>query len=81
MDECTFSFIICIIHACADRWDVSSACVYQALKKSGCLHQYLILNYDILYAQSTDYVVHDIEEYLKGRESQHDCIPWLRCYS
>ena len=39
-----------------------------AIKKSGCLDEYLIPFYDVLHTQSTDYVVHDIGEYLKGRE-------------
>ena len=68
MDENCFSFIVYIIHACADQWKVAPSQVYQALKKSGCLDRYLIPNYDILHTQSTSYIVQDIEEYLKGRE-------------
>jgi|GEM_PF-6891974 len=41
MNENSFSFVIYMIHACADRWKVSPSRVYQALKKSGCLDQYL----------------------------------------
>lgn len=68
MDENSFSFVVYMIHACANRWNVAPSRVYQALKKSGCLDRYLIPCYDILHTQSTDYVVQDIEEYLAERE-------------
>ena len=64
MNQEVFSFIIYMIHACANRWRKTSAQVYFTLKQSGCLKHYLIPNYDILHTQSTDFVVKDIEEYL-----------------
>lgn len=67
MDEDTFSFVVYMIHACADRWNVSPSRVYRALKVSGCLDRYLVPHCDILSTQSTDYIVHDIEEYLRLR--------------
>ena len=63
-----FSFVIYMIHACANRWRKTAAQVYFALKQSGCLNHYLIPNYDILHTQSTDFVVKDIEEYLAQKE-------------
>lgn len=68
MDRDCFSFIIYIIHACANRWKMSPSSVYQSLDKSGCLEHYLIPHYDILHTQSTDYIVNDITAYLKERE-------------
>lgn len=68
MTKDTFSFIIYMIHACSDRWGVAPSYVYRALKKSGCLYKYLVPNYDILHTQSTNYIVQDIEEYLKDCE-------------
>lgn len=69
MDNDCFSFIIYIIHACSNQWNEAPSTVYQNLKSSGCLDKYLIPNYDILHTQSTDYIVHDVEEYLKKREA------------
>ena len=63
-----FSFVIYMIHACANRWRKTPAQVYLALKQSGCLNHYLVPNYDILHTQSTDFVVKDIEEYLAQKE-------------
>jgi hypothetical protein len=67
MNEDNFSFAVYIIHACADRWNTTPSKVYAALEKSGCLDNYIIPYYDVLHTQSTDYVVHDIGEYLKDR--------------
>lgn len=69
MDNDCFSFIIYIIHACANQWNELPSSVYQSLKNSGCLDHYLIPNYDILHTQSTDYIIHDVETYLKKREA------------
>ena len=68
MNQEVFSFIIYMIHACANRWKKTAAQVYFALKQSGCLNHDLIPNYDILHTQSTDFVVKDIEEYLSKKE-------------
>ena len=67
MNEDSFSYIVYMIHACADRWNTTPSKVYQAIKKSGCLDEYLIPYYDILHTQSTDNIVHDISEFLKNR--------------
>lgn len=68
MNKDCFSFVVYMIHACADGWNTSPANVYGAIKKSGCLDEYLIPCYDVLHTQSTDYVVHDTGEYLKKRD-------------
>lgn len=65
MSQDCFSYIMWMIHTCANRWRVSPARVYQALKASGCLWEYLVPNYDILHTQSSAYVAEDIEEYIK----------------
>lgn len=68
MDKDCFSFVIYMIHACSDQWNISPSRVYKAIRKSGCLDDYLIPCYDILHTQSTDFVIQDIEEYLKKAE-------------
>ena len=67
MDKDSFAYAVYIIHACADHWNTIPSQVDKAMKESGCLYEYLIPNYDVLHTQSTDYVVHDISEYLKNR--------------
>lgn len=67
MTQDSFSFVVYLIHACADSWNVPPARVYKALKKSGCLKNYLVPHYDILHTQSTQYLVEDISGYLRNR--------------
>ena len=64
MDRESFSFVIYMIHACANRWRKVPSDVYKMLQKTGCIDTYLVPHYDILHTQGTDYIVDDIEEYL-----------------
>ena len=67
MNEDCFSFVVYMIHACADRWNTTPSNVYHTIKNSGCLDTYLIPYYDVLHTRSTDYIVHDIGEYLERK--------------
>lgn len=67
MNQDSFAYVVYMIHACADRWRKLPSDVYKLLKKSGCIDQYLVPNYEILHTQGTEYVVNDIREYLDIR--------------
>lgn len=67
MDKESFSFVVYMIHACADRWGKLPSEVYQKLQSAGCIDGYLVPHYDILHTQGTGYIVDDIREYLKVR--------------
>ena len=67
MNQDSFAYVVYMIHACADRWRKLPSDVYRTLKKSGCIDQYLVPNYEILHTQGTEYVVDDIREYLNIR--------------
>ena len=64
MNRESFSFVIYMIHACANRWSKVPSEVYKLLQKTGCIDNYLVPHYDILHTQGTDYIVDDIKEYL-----------------
>ena len=64
MNRESFSFVIYMIHACANRWRKVPSDVYKLLQKTGCIDNYLVPHYDILHTQGTDYIVDDIKEYL-----------------
>lgn len=64
----SFEFVVYIIHACANKWHRLPSAVYKVLKDSECIQKFLIPNYDIIHTQSTDFVVSDIEEFLKVRK-------------
>ena len=64
----SFSFVIYMIHACANKWKIPPSEVYRKLQAAGCINQYLVPNYEILHTQGTGFVVEDIKEYLDVRE-------------
>ena len=68
MNKDSFSFVIYMIHACANRWHMSPAQVYKILQQADCINSFLVSNYEILHTQSTGFIVEDIQEYLKNRE-------------
>ena len=64
MNRDSFSFVIYMIHACANQWGKVPSDVYKLLQKTGCIDNYLVPYYDILHTQGTDFIVEDIKEYL-----------------
>lgn len=67
MDKDSFSFVVYIIHACANAWDKRPSEVYHILQSKRCISGFLVPNYDILHTQGTAYIIEDIKEYLKVR--------------
>lgn len=67
MNKDSFSFVIYMIHACANKWGHDPSEVYQKMKLADCITGFLIPNYEILHTQSTQYVMEDIKEYLNVR--------------
>ena len=67
MSKESLSFVVYMIHAGANKWDMLPSIVYQKLQSAGCIDHYLVPHYEILHTQGTDFVVNDIEEYLEVR--------------
>lgn len=67
MNEKNFSFTIYMIHELADHWNMLPSKVFQILKKSGCIDNYLIPHYDVLHTLGTVYLVEDIGVYVEKR--------------
>lgn len=67
MNRDSFSFVVYMIHACADKWDMLPSEIYRKLQGAGCIEQYLVPHYDVLHTQGTEYIVEDIKKYLKVR--------------
>ena len=67
MSKDIFSFVIYMIHACANRWNMFPSEVYFAMEKTGCISDFLVRHYDITHTQGTAYIVDDIGEYLRER--------------
>lgn len=71
----SLSFVVYMIHACANKWLKNPDEVYALLQKSGCIDNYLVLHYEVLHTLGTDYITADIEEYLEIRGLQKDQLP------
>ena len=67
MNRNSMAFVVYMIHRCANRWGLAPAAVDRKVKESGCIETYLVPHYDVLHTQSSDYVLDDIELYLKNR--------------
>lgn len=67
MDKDSFSYVIYMIHACANKWEYRPSEVYKKMKLADCIKGFLVPNYEILHTQSTQYVLEDIREYLSVR--------------
>ena len=67
MNRNSMAFVVYMIHRCASRWGLSPAAVYRKLKESGCIETYLVPHYDALHTQSSEYILKDIELYLRSR--------------
>ncbi|MBR5970568.1 MAG: DUF3791 domain-containing protein [Lachnospiraceae bacterium] len=70
MSKDVFSFVIYMIHACADRWNQTPSAVYRILQQSDCISGFLVPHYEILHTQGTTFIVNDITEYLHVRGVQ-----------
>ncbi len=67
MNKDSFSYVIYMIHACANNWHYNPSEVYRKMKNANCIMGFLVPNYEILHTQSTQYVMEDIKEYLNVR--------------
>ncbi|MBQ6117670.1 MAG: DUF3791 domain-containing protein, partial [Clostridia bacterium] len=56
MSKEAFSFVIYMIHICAEKWQLSPAQTYQKMSAAGCIDGYLVPHYEVLHTQSSDYV-------------------------
>ena len=67
MNKNSLSFVIYMIHRCANQWRLSPSMVYQILEEFGCIQSYLVPHYEVLHTQSSKYVLEDIQQYLHQR--------------
>jgi hypothetical protein len=67
LDKDSLSFVVYMIHRCANQWGMSPCKVYQMLEKYGCIQTYLVPHYDVLHTQSSRYVLEDIKQFLQKR--------------
>lgn len=67
MTKESLSFVVYMIHACADKWNLNPSAVYKQMQSVNCITDFLVPNYEILHTQGTQYIVENIKEYLNVR--------------
>lgn len=67
MNRKTMEFVVYMIHACANAWQMTPRQVYQKLQVTGCISEYIVPNYEILHTQGSRYLVDDVKDYLRIR--------------
>ena len=60
-------FITFCVGSLSEALNKSASQVYEALRSSGLLNDYIIPCYDVLYSFSKEYIVEDLTEALKER--------------
>ena len=62
-------FIIFVIEIFKEKKDMSGKDVHELFEKNGVL-KYLHDGYDVLHTQGEDWIINDIEEFLKARKQR-----------
>ena len=60
-------FILFIIHAIAEKYNISPKKVYRILSATDIIDNYIVSCYDVLHSMGKLAIVEDIEEYLRNR--------------
>lgn len=61
------SFVVFLINALSEAWGMITPQVYDVLKRSGAIDQYIVPCYDVLHTCGREYLVDDITGYLQER--------------
>lgn len=67
MDRDVLEFVTFCIGAVARKLRLSQCDVYERLKHSGILDNYIVPSYDVLHTFSSGYIVDDLTDYMKKK--------------
>ena len=67
MDRKTLEFVTYCIGKLARRLNLSQGDVYNRLKSSGILYDYIIPSYDVLHTFSSRYLIDDLTDYMNEK--------------
>ena len=60
-------FVIFILHALGQHWNMTTPEVYEILNTTGILDDYIIKCYDVLHTLGKEYLVEDITELVREK--------------
>ncbi len=67
MDKKTLEFVTYCISKLAQRLKLSQGDVYDRLKRSGILYEYIVPSYDVLHTFSSRYLMDDLTDYMREK--------------
>ena len=61
------TFVVFILHALGQHWNMTTPEVYEILNTTGILDDYIIKCYDVLHTLGKEYLVEDITEFVREK--------------
>ena len=61
------TFVVFILHALGQHWNMTMPEVYDILNSTGILDDYIIKCYDVLHTLGKEYLVEDITEFVREK--------------
>ena len=67
MDKNTLEFVTYCISRLSELLGLSQSDVYERLKRSGILYDYIVPSYDVLHTFSSRYLMEDLTDYMREK--------------
>mgnify|MGYP002770123680 FL=1 len=67
LEKKKLTFVIFILHALGQHWNMTTPEVYEILNTTGILDDYIIKCYDVLHTLGKEYLVEDITELVREK--------------
>lgn len=67
LEKKELTFVVFILHALGQHWNMTTPEVYDILNSTGILDDYIIKCYDVLHTLGKEYFVEDITEFVREK--------------
>ena len=67
LEKKELTFVVFILHALGQHWNMTTPEVYDILNSTGILDDYIIRCYDVLHTLGKEYLVEDITEFVREK--------------
>ena len=67
LEKKELTFVVFILHALGQHWNMTTPEVYDILNTTGILDDYIIKCYDVLHTLGKEYLVEDITEFVREK--------------
>lgn len=67
LEKKKLTFVVFILHALGQHWNMTTPEVYDILNSTGILDDYIIKCYDVLHTLGKEYLVEDITEFVREK--------------